>query len=138
PVPRDEKGLLDKIREIAHRHPSYGYRRVHYRLVRSGVVINLKKLRRLYRQEKLILRRKRKPRRIVGQGHELPLRSAKAPYEVWSMDFLYDQLSNGRRIRVLTILDHFSRMSPGVFVRRSFQAEDLCKIFDHLFQFEPK
>ncbi len=135
---KDERLVIQKIREIAHKHPSYGYRRIHFKMTRLGFSMNLKRLRRLYRKEALILRRKRKSRRIIGQGNRLPLHRVKKPHDLWAMDFMYDTLFNGRRMRVLTSIDHHSRFSPGIFVRRSFRSPDLCKILSHLFETEGK
>jgi putative transposase len=134
----DDQNLIQKMREIANKHPSYGYRRIHFKMCLLGTPLNIKKFRRLYKQEKLILRRKRKPRRIIGQGPKLPLHHVKKTHDLWAMDFMHDTLMNGRRLRVLTIIDHHSRYSPGIFIKKSFRASDLCKILDHLFETEGK
>lgn len=137
-VLKDERMLIQKIREIANKHPSYGYRRIHFKMDQAGLAMNIKRLRRLYLQERLILRRKRKPRRIIGQGPKLPLHDVKKPHDLWAMDFMYDTLMDGRRMRILTIIDHHSRYSPGIFIKKSFRAADLCKILEHIFEVEGK
>ena len=138
PVLKDERMLMQKIREIANKRPSYGYRRIHFKLEQLGFKMNIKKLRRIYHEEGLILRRKRKPRRIIGQGPKLPLHHVKKPHDLWAMDFMYDTLMDGRRMRVLTIIDHHSRYSPGIVVKKSFRAIDLTKILDHIIEVEGK
>lgn len=100
--------------------------------------MNLKKLRRIYLKEKLVLRRKRRPRRIVGQGAYLPPVVAKKPHDLWAMDFMHDALLNGRRIRLLNVIDHHSRYCPGMIVRAGFSGVELCKALDHIIAVEGK
>lgn len=135
---KDSKGLLQKVREVANKHPTYGYRRLHHRMVRLGFPISLTKFRRIYRQQKLILRRRRKPRRIHGQGQYMPPIAAKKPHDLWAMDFMHDALLNGRRIKLLTIIDHHSRYCPGILVRPGFSALELCSVLDSLIAVEGK
>lgn len=138
PKERDSKALLQKVREAANRHPSYGYRRLHNRLMKLGFEMSLNKFRRIYAKEKLNLRRRKKPRRIHGQGKYLPPVQAKKPLDLWAMDFMYDTTMTGRRMRVLTIIDHHSRYCPGIFVKSGFSALELCKVLGHLIQMEGK
>lgn len=100
--------------------------------------MNLKKLRRIYLQEGLVFRRKRRPRRIVGQGAYLPPVNAKKPHDLWAMDFMHDALINGRKIKLLTLVDHYSRYCPGILVRPGFTADELCKVLDHIISVEGK
>lgn len=135
---RDNKSLLQKVREVANKHPSYGYRRIHNKLLRLGFKMSLKRLRRIYAKERLNLRRRRKPRRIHGQGGYLPPVIAKKPLDLWAMDFMYDTTMMGKRMRLLTIIDHHSRYCPGIFVKSGFSALELCKVLDHLIEIEGK
>jgi putative transposase len=135
---KGSKALLQKVREVANKHPSYGYRRIHNRLGRLGFSMSLNKFRRIYAQEKLKARRRRNPRRIHGQGGYLPPVQAKKPLDLWAMDFMYETTMTGRRMRLLTIIDHHSRYCPGIFVKSGFSALDLCKVLDHLIEIEGK
>lgn len=100
--------LRRRIREIAAVRVSYGYLRIHTLLLREGFRVNRKRVYRLYQQEGLSLRRRVPKRRVAAKRRaERPL--AQAPNESWSMDFMCDQLFNGQKIRVLTLVDNFSR-----------------------------
>ena len=81
-------------------------------LERQGIVMNLKKLRRLYREERLQVRRRGGRKRALGTRR--PMLVPDAPNQRWSLDFLSDALTDGRRFRVLAVVDDCSRMSgPG-------------------------
>jgi len=105
----DQSALRKQIRDIALSRVRYGYRRIHILLKRQGMSINHKRVHRLYCEEGLQIRRKR-PRRHVSGAHRQPEKLlAVAPNESWAMDFVSDQLSNGQRIRILTVVDTFTR-----------------------------
>src|SRR4051794_25530499 len=100
--------LTQRIREIAETRVRYGYRRVHVLLRREGWSVNVKRVYRLYKEEGLQIRTKR-PRRKVSAKVRSDRKPPSAPNEVWAMDFLSDQLFDGRRFRILTIVDAFSK-----------------------------
>ena len=89
----------------------YGYRRVHVLLRREGWDVNHKRTYRLYRELGLQLRNKTPKRRVKAKLRE-DRQPATRPNEVWAMDFVHDQLATGQKIRVLTVVDTFSRFSP--------------------------
>jgi putative transposase len=98
-----------RIKEIAADRPRYGYRRIQVLMRREGWVINLKKIRRIYGEEKLWVRSKKvRRRKIPAVARVAP---AKAEYinQIWTMDFVHDELIDGRKIRCLTLVDKFSR-----------------------------
>ena len=97
--------------EIAQTRVRYGYRRIHVLLKREGWQVNVKRVYRLYAEESLQLRNKTPKRKVSAKLREDRC-VASAPNEVWAMDFMSDQLLDGRRIRILTIVDAFSRLSP--------------------------
>jgi len=104
---RPEDGLLrSRLRAIAAVRRRFGYRRLHILLRREGITLNHKKLRRLYAEERLQVRRRggRKRPRHPGAAE-----AAQGPNQHWSLDFLHDQLSDGRRFRILAIVDDFTR-----------------------------
>jgi transposase InsO family protein len=105
---RDEDAdLRSKLRELAQQRRRFGYRRLHILLRREGVVINRKKTQRLYREEKLAVRRRRNRRRAIGARAPAPVLAL--PNQRWSLDFVHDQMASGRRFRVLNIVDDVTR-----------------------------
>jgi putative transposase len=102
--------LRMRLRELAGVRIGFGYRRLHIMLQREGWPINHKRVYRLYREEGLGLRRKRPRRRVAAVKREIrPI--TKEQNECWSMDFVSDQLFDGRRLRVLTLVDNHTRES---------------------------
>jgi putative transposase len=100
----NQEPLRSRIREIAAVRVSYGYRRVHVLLRREGWPINRKRVHRLYREEGLCLRAKRPKRRRMATARQVRP-AATEPNQRWAMDFMSDALHNGRRLRVLTVVD---------------------------------
>jgi len=99
-----------RIRELALSRPRFGYLRIHVLLNREGWNVNRKRVHRLYRLEGLQVRmRVRRQKRL--SLHRGPAPRASALGERWSMDFVHDQLANGRAFRVLTVVDNWSRES---------------------------
>ena len=109
----------------------YGYRRIHVLLRREGWQVNHKRVRRLYQLEGLQLRNK-SPKRRVAAKLRADRHPATGPNECWSMDFLSDQLFDGRRIRVLTIVNNFTRLSPAIDVRMSYRGADVVDTLERL------
>jgi putative transposase len=110
--------LRQRIREIALTHARYGYRRVHIVLEREGWKVNVKRVQRLYCLEGLQMRLK-PPRRRVMAKLRSDRNNATGPGQVWAMDWMYDELFDGRRIWVLTVIDTWSRVCPVMRVCRS-------------------
>src|SRR6266702_3406549 len=105
-----QDALRRRLRELAAVRVSYGYRRLHTVLRREGWAVNPKRIYRLYCAEALQLRRKR-PRRRRSAVPRGPRRIATQPNEVWAMDFMHDTLADGRLVRVLTLIDSYTRES---------------------------
>ena len=127
----DQAGLKMKIKELAATRVRYGYRRIHFLLRREGREINHKRTHRLYREMGLQLRNKTPKRKVKAKLRD-DRAPASAPNECWSMDFLSDQLFNGRKIRVLSIIDNFSRVSPTLDVRMSYRGSDVVQALDRV------
>lgn len=108
---RDQTALRLRIRDLAHARPRFGYNRIWVLLRREGWLINRKRVRRLYRLEGLQVRMRVRRRKHMAL-HRGPAPTAAGPVERWSMDFVHDQLADGRPFRVLTVLDQWSRQSP--------------------------
>lgn len=122
-----------RLRDLAATRVRYGYRRLHVLLRREGWPINHKRVLRLYRDEGLNLRVKR-PRRRVAAKHREDRPAARIRNENWSMDFMSDQLCDGRWIRVLTIVDNFTRESLATEVEPRFTGYGLVTILGRIVQ----
>ena len=110
---RDEQAALRmRIKDIAQTRVSYGYRRIHIMLLREGWKVNHKRVYRLYKLEGLMMRPKR-PRRHVSAYRRMVRATASYPNESWSMDFMSDALYDGQKIKLLTLVDNYTRESPG-------------------------
>jgi putative transposase len=99
--------LRERLRALAHERRRFGYRRLHVLLRREGFVVNHKRLFRLYREERLIVRRRSGRKRALGT--RAPMLVPQAPNERWSLDFVADQFIDGRRLRILVVIDDCSR-----------------------------
>ncbi|WP_308813911.1 IS3 family transposase [Sphingomonas sp. GV3] len=127
----DQAGLKMRIKELAATRVRYGYRRIHVLLRREGWEINHKRTHRLYRELGLQLRNKTPKRKVKAKLRD-DRTPATAPNECWSMDFLSDQLFDGRKIRVLSIIDNFTRVSPALDVRTSYRGSDVVETLDRI------
>ncbi len=133
----EQADLKHKIKEICQTRVRYGYRRVHVLLRREGWRVNSKRIYRLYKELGLQLRNKTPKRRVKAKLRE-DRTVAVRHNETWAMDFVHDQLATGRKIRILTVVDTFSRFSPAVDPRFSYRGEDvvltlerICKAFGY-------
>lgn len=125
-VKKDESALKMRIKEITDTRVHYGYRRVHVMLRREGHRDNVKRVYRLYREEGLSLRLKR-PRRNKAAKLRQPKQLAHAMNEIWSMDFVADALFDGRKLRMLTVVDLFTRECLAIEVGQSLKGEDVVR-----------
>lgn len=107
----DDAGLRQRMRAIAQERRRFGYRRLHVLLKREGYLIIHKKLFRLYQEEKLAVRRRGGRKRAIGT--KAPMTVPMAPNDRRSLDFVSDQLTHGRRFRVLTVIDDLHPRVPG-------------------------
>lgn len=105
---RPEDGALrDRLRQLAHERRRFGYRRLYVLLRREGHVVNRKRVYRLYREERLMVRRRGGRKRALGTRAPIALPSA--ANERWSLDFVHDQMVDGRRFRILAVVDDCTR-----------------------------
>jgi putative transposase len=102
----DDAGLRERLRALAGLRRRFGYRRLAWLLEREGTKVNLKKVYRVYREEGLAVRRRRGRRRAIGT--RAPIVVPQALNQRWSLDFVSDQLANGRRFRLLNVIDDFN------------------------------
>jgi putative transposase len=102
-----DTAVRGRLRELASVRRRFGYRRLHVLLTREGIIMNHKKLRRLYREERLQVRRRGGRKRALGT--RAPILLPQGRNQRWSLDFLSDTLTDGRRFRILAVVDDFTR-----------------------------
>ena len=127
----DPAFLKKRIKEICEAHVRYGYRRVYCILRRDGWVVNMKKVYPLYRQLGLQLHNKM-PKRWVKAKLRQDRARAIRHNDVWAMDFVHDQLATGRKLRILMVVDTYSRLSPVADPRFSYRGEDVVATLDQV------
>jgi putative transposase len=126
----DDEPVRTRLRELAALRKRFGYRRLGLLLRREGVVVNHKRVYRLYREEGLSLRR-RKRKRLTSAGRG-PGEAATRPDQIWSLDFVSDTLAYGRRLKLLTVVDTFTRESPAIEVDTSISGERVARVLDRI------
>ena len=124
-------GLRIRLKDLAASRVGYGYRRLYILLRREGWVVNHKRVYRLYGQEGLAMRRK-PPRRRVSCLKREGRPQTGAVNECWSMDFLSDELYDGRRIRMLTLVDNHSRESLAIRVGQRIRGHEVVKVLEEV------
>ena len=129
----DDADLRKAMKAVAEARRRFGYRRVHVMLERQGWQVNQKKLRRLYAEEKLQVKRRGGRKRALGTRR--PMVVPDRPNERWSLDFASDAFTDGRRFRVLAIVDDFSRECLGLVADTSLSGlrviRELSEIMRH-------
>lgn len=103
----DDGALRERLKALAAERRRFGYRRLHVLLRREGHAVNRKRVQRLYREEKLTVRRRGGRKRAMGTRR--PVEAALAVNQCWSLDFVSDQMTDGRRFRILTVVDNCTR-----------------------------
>lgn len=129
---RDDKAVQDQLSALTQKHPSIGFWSCHHRLRNKGGRINHKRLYRVYTDMKLNIRRKAKKR--LPERVKLPLSVPTAPNQCWSLDFMSDALTDGRKFRILNIIDDFNRESLKMEVDTSLPALRVRRALDEIVQ----
>ncbi len=124
----DDAELRGRLRELAAERRRFGYRRLHLLLKREGIAVNWKKLYRLYREERLTVRKRGGRKRAVGT--RAPMAIPQGPNQRWSLDFVSDTLVDGRRFRILCVIDDFSRECLATVVDNSISGERVARELD--------
>ncbi len=128
--PNSDEPVGLKLKDLAGEHKRFGHLRLFVFLKREMLEINHKRSRRIYQDLELqIGRRKRKK---LGSVPRLPTTKATQPNDVWAIDFMFDYIESGRRLKVLTTVDEFAKLSPGVLVDYSIKGTDVVDFLDHL------
>lgn len=126
---RDDGPLRAELKALAEQYPKYGCPTLHDMLRTEGHVVNHKRTRRLYREEGLQVRTKRRKKLYRPR---VPMVVPEGPNERWSVDFVSDQLANGRRIRIFNVVDDFSRECVMQIVDFSISGQRLARELDQL------
>ncbi|MCA1458895.1 IS3 family transposase [Bradyrhizobium sp. BRP22] len=126
----DDAALRQRMRAIAEVRRRFGYRRLHVLLKREGYLVNHKKLFRLYRKERLAVRRRGGRKRALGT--RAPMVVPIAPNDRWSLDFVSDQLTDGRRFRILTVVDECTRECLSLVADTSLSGSRVARELDRL------
>jgi putative transposase len=126
-----QEALRMRLKELAGCRIGYGYRRLHVLLQREGWSVNHKRVYRLYREEGLALRKKPPRRRVASVKREITA-AAEAKNDCWSMDFVSDQLYDGRRLRILTIVDNHTRESLALKVGQRIRGIDVVGVLERI------
>ncbi len=129
----EDQQLRSKIVELAQERRRFGYRRIHALLRRDGVAVNHKRVYRLYREANLAVKR-RKRRKGVAVPRE-PLSLPAQRNEVWSMDFVMDALSHGRRIKILTIVDDCTKEAVDLVADFGISGHYVTRVLDQVARF---
>jgi putative transposase len=119
------------MRDIAETRIHYGYRRIHVLLRREGWTVNAKRVYRLYVDEALGLRRKKPKRRRAAMVRQ-PQTAVTRPNERWTMDFMSDALAGGQKLRVLTVVDTYTRECLALEAARQFHGIDVARHLTHI------
>ena len=126
----DDGALRKRLRELANERRRFGYRRLHILLQREGVEVNHKKLFRLYREERLTVRKRGGRKRALGTRR--PILVPDRANQRWSLDFVSDALSDGQRFRVLCIVDDCTREALATVVDRSMSGRRMTRELEEL------
>jgi putative transposase len=130
-VARDGDAILrERMKALAHERRRFGYRRLHVLLRREGHVVNHKRLFRLYREEKLAVRRRGGRKRAVGT--RAPMTLPTGPNQRWSLDFVSDQFADGRRFRILVVVDDCTRECLALVADTSISGRRVARELDRL------
>lgn len=130
------QALEDSLRQLAEQHPRWGFWKFYHRIRAQGNTVNHKRLYRLYTLLKLNLRRKAKKR--LPERIKVPLVQPEAPNRTWSMDFMSDVLTDGRRFRTLNILDDFNRQGLCIEVDFSLPAPRVIRALERVIDLHSK
>jgi putative transposase len=126
----DEACVRQRLRELAAVRPRFGYRRLHVLLRREGVIVNHKRIERLYREEGLAVRRRTRQR--VAQDGRGRAAVPGRPNQQWGVDFISDALAWGRRIRLFTVVDVFTREALALEVDTSLPGGRVVRVLERL------
>ena len=124
----DDAAVRARLKELALERRRFGYRRLHILLRREGIKLNHKKLFRLYREERLTVKKRGGRKRALGT--RAPMTLPQGPNQRWSLDFVSDTLDDGRRFRILVVVDDFTRECLALVVDTSLSGMRVARELD--------
>ena len=128
----DDGDLRERLKALAQERRRFGYRRLHIMLRREGHAVNRKRVQRIYREERLTVRRRGGRKRAVGTRR--PLETPLVANQRWSLDFVSDQLTDGRRFRILTVIDNCTRECLALVADSSLSGARVARELDAIVQ----
>lgn len=130
---KGERGLRERLRELARRHARYGYRRMTALLREGGRRVNRKRVQRLWRAEGLkVPQKQRKRRRLGSSANSCSRLRSEHTNHVWSYDFVLDQTEDGRTLKWLPVVDEFTRECLTIEVERHMTGKDVARLLERL------
>jgi putative transposase len=126
----DDEALRERLKALAQERRRFGYRRLHVLLRREGHAVNKKRVQRLYREERLTVRRRGGRKRAMGTRR--PMVTPLAPDQRWSLDFVSDQLTDGRRFRILAVVDDCTRECLALVADTSISGRRVARELDDI------
>ena len=127
-VRSDDGALRERLKALAQERRRFGYRRLHVLLRREGHAVNKKRVQRLYREERLTVRRRGGRKRAIGTRR--PLVTPLTADQRWSLDFVSDQLTDGRRFRILAVVDDCTRECLALIADTSISGRRVARELD--------
>jgi len=126
---------LRRLRQLARQRPRFGCPRIHEQLLSEGWQVNHKRIHRLWKQEHLqVPRKQHRRRRLPGCSENSCIRyQARRINHVWSYDFLVDRTEDGRQLKLLAVIDEYTRECLALEVSRSFTAQDVVEVLQYVF-----
>ncbi|MFN9833757.1 MAG: IS3 family transposase [Phenylobacterium sp.] len=124
----DDGALRERLKALAQERRRFGYRRLHVLLLREGHAVNRKRVQRLYREERLTVRRRGGRKRAMGTRR--PIETPLAANQRWSLDFVSDQMTDGRRFRILTVIDNCTREGLALVADTSLSGRRVARELD--------
>lgn len=119
--------LTERLRIIARQHPRYGYRRAHALVSHAMPMVNVKRVQRIWRLERLSVPRRRPRRRRADRTVCRPIQATR-PNHVWTYDFIHDACANGQHLKILTLTDEFTRESLAIEVMTRMRAQQVLEV----------
>jgi len=133
PVPSpDEEVIREFLRDFSKRRPRWGWRRAAVALGNAGHQVNNKRVRRLWREEGLRVPQRRRRKRLTGTGVNVGAMCPIRPNVLWAMDFQFDTTADGRTLKLLNIIDEYTREALTITVDRSIDADHVVAVLDRL------
>ena len=126
----DDGELRERLKALAQERRRFGYRRLHILLRREGHAVNKKRVQRIYREERLTVRRRGGRKRAMGTRR--PIETPLLPNQRWSLDFVSDQLTDGRRFRILTVIDNCTRECLALVADTSLSGRRVARELDDI------